>query len=99
MAVWATLIFATFLTAFVATIDLGEINVVVALVIACIKATLVAWIFMGVRYTPNLTKLFCVAGILFLSILLLVTFSDYSSRDWTYQPQPWATNPAAGTSK
>lgn len=99
VAVWATLIVCTFLTAFVATVDLGGINVIVALAIACFKATLVAWIFMGVRHTPNLTKLFCVAGIVFLSILLLITFSDYSSRGWTYQPQPWSTNAAGGTSK
>ena len=65
--VWATLIVCTFLTAFVATVDLGEINIIVALAIACFKATLVAWIFMGVRFQPQLTKLFCIAGLVFLS--------------------------------
>ena len=99
VAVWAALIVFTFVTAGVATIPLGEWNIVVALAIACTKATLVAWIFMGVRFTSQLTKLFCVAGLVFLSILLLITFSDYSTRDWTYQPQPWATNKALGTSK
>jgi cytochrome c oxidase subunit 4 len=55
-----------------------------------IKASLVAWIFMGVRYTTNLTKLFVVAGLVWLSILVLITFSDYSTRSWTYQAQPWS---------
>jgi cytochrome c oxidase subunit 4 len=99
VAVWAALITFTFITAGVATINLGELNVVVAMAIACTKATLVAWIFMGVRYTSQLTKLFCVAGLVFLSILLLITFSDYSSRGWTYHPTPWATNQSLGTSK
>jgi cytochrome c oxidase subunit 4 len=99
VAVWAALIVFTFVTAEVATISLGEWNVVVAMAIACTKATLVAWIFMGVRFTSQLTKLFCVTGLVFLSILLLITFSDYRSRDWTYQPKPWATNKALGTSK
>lgn len=99
VAVWATLIVLTFTTAEVATINLGEWNIVVAMLIACIKATLVAWIFMGVRHTPKLTKLFCVGGLIFLSILLLITFSDYSSRGWTYHSSPWATNKALGTSK
>ena len=99
VAVWATLIVLTFTTAEVATFDLHEWNIVIAMVIACTKATLVAWIFMGVRHTSQLTKLFCVGGLVFLTILLLITFSDYSSRSWTYHAKPWATNPALGTSK
>jgi cytochrome c oxidase subunit 4 len=99
VGVFVTLIAFTFITAEVATINLGEWNVVVAMAIACTKATLVAWIFMGVRFTSQLTKLFCVGGLVFLSILLLITFSDYSSRDWTYHPKPWATNKSLGTSK
>jgi cytochrome c oxidase subunit 4 len=74
-------------------------NIVVALLIAVTKASMVAWIFMGVRHTTSLTKLFVVAGLVWLGILILITFSDYSSRNWTYQPQPWAHNPAAGTSR
>jgi cytochrome c oxidase subunit 4 len=99
VAVFAALIVFTFLTAEVATINLGELNIVVAMAIACTKATLVAWIFMGVRYTSQLTKLFCIGGLVFLSILLLITFSDYSSRSWTHHAKPWATNKALGTSK
>jgi len=99
VAVWAALIVFTFVTAGVAIINLGEWNIVVAMLIACTKATLVAWIFMGVRFTSQLTKLFCVAGLVFLSILLLITFSDYSTRSWTYRPTPWATNKSLGTSK
>jgi cytochrome c oxidase subunit 4 len=97
--VFLVLVLGTAITAEVATIDLGEWNVVVALAIACTKATLVAWIFMGVRYTSQLTKLFCVAGLVFLSILLLITFSDYSTRGWTYHAKPWATNKSLGLSK
>jgi cytochrome c oxidase subunit 4 len=99
VAVFAALITFTFLTAYIATIDLGEWNIVIALLIACTKASLVAWIFMGVRYTSQLTKLFCVGGIVFLTILLFFTFSDYGTRGWTYHSQPWADNPARGTSK
>jgi len=90
VAVWASLIVLTFTTAAVSFLELGEWNIVVALLIAVIKASLVVWIFMGVRYTTTLTRLFCVAGVVWLSILLFMTFSDYSSRDWTYQPQPWS---------
>jgi cytochrome c oxidase subunit 4 len=97
--VFVALITGTALTAEVATINLGEWNIVVAMAIACTKATLVAWVFMGVRFTSQLTKLFCVAGLVFLSILLLITFSDYSTRGWTYHAKTWAGNKSEGESK
>ena len=99
VAVFVALICFTFITAWVATIDMGEWNIVIALAIACTKASLVAWIFMGVRYTSQLTKLFCVAGIVFLTILLGFTFSDYGSRSWTYHGKAWSQNASKGDSK
>jgi cytochrome c oxidase subunit 4 len=90
VAVWAALIVLTATTAAVSFLELGEWNIVVALLIALLKASLVAWIFMAVRHAPTLTKLFCIAGLVWLSILILITFSDYSSRSWTYQAKPWS---------
>ena len=49
---------------------------------------------MGVRYTTSLTKLFVIAGLVWLSILILLTFSDYTSRNWIYQPRPWSQTKA-----
>jgi cytochrome c oxidase subunit 4 len=98
VAVWAALIVFTFLTSWVSEIELGEWNIVVALLIALTKASLVAWIFMGVRYSTTLTRLFCVDGLVWLMILVLITYSDYSTRGWSYQASPWATNSSAGTS-
>ena len=63
------------------------------------KASLVAWIFMGVRFTTTLTKLFVVAGLVWLSILILITFSDYNSRSWTYQAEPWSQNKSGGANQ
>ena len=89
VSVFLALIALTVITTLVSYVELGEFNIVIALLIAVFKASLVAWIFMGVRYTTQLTKLFVVAGLVWLSILLLITFSDYSSRGWQYQPKPW----------
>ncbi len=99
VSVWAALIVLTFLTAAVSYLELGELNIIVALLIAVTKASLVVWIFMGVRHTTNLTKLFVVAGLVWLFIMILITYSDYGTRSWTYQPQPWADNPAHGRSR
>jgi cytochrome c oxidase subunit IV len=96
--VWVTLIILTALTSAVSYLELGPWNVVVALLIAVTKASLVAWIFMGVRFTTTLTKLFVVAGLVWLGILLLITYSDYSTRSWTYQAQPWSHSKTVGGS-
>ena len=96
VAVWATLIVATGLTSYVSYLELGVFNIIVALLIAVCKASLVVWIFMGVRHTTTLTKLFVVAGLVWLGIMILLTFSDYSTRHWVYQPQPWSHGPGNG---
>ncbi len=97
--VWASLIVLTGLTSAASYVDVGEWNIVVALLIAVTKASLVVWIFMGVRYVTTLTRLFVIAGLVWLFIMILLTFSDYSTRKWTYQAQPWANNPARGLSR
>ncbi len=94
--VWAALVTLTWTTVGVSYIELGEWNVVVALTIAVIKASLVAWIFMGVRYSTPLTRLFVVAGLVWLSIMILITSSDYMTRHYDYQPQPWENTKDVG---
>src|SRR3954463_8456591 len=94
VGVFVTLIVLTVVTTLVSYVDLGTFNVVVALTIAFIKASIVAWIFMGVRYTSSLTKLFVVAGLVWLSILIVLTYTDYTSRNWIYQARPWSTTKA-----
>ncbi|PYV51966.1 MAG: oxidase [Acidobacteria bacterium] len=79
--VWAILIVATFLTAWVATVDLGAFNTVVALFIATCKASIVVLIFMGVKYThEKMTRPILVGAVFWLLILLILSLADYSSR-------------------
>lgn len=75
-----TLMCLTALTVAVAYIDLGRFNIVAALSIATIKATLVVLFFMHAKYSPKRTKLVILAGIFWLIILLFMTLSDYASR-------------------
>jgi cytochrome c oxidase subunit IV len=95
VGVWIALICFTWTTVGVSYIELGEWNVVVALTIAVIKASLVAWIFMAVRYSTKLTRLFVVAGLVWLAIMILITSSDYSTRQWDYHGQPWDNTKSA----
>jgi cytochrome c oxidase subunit IV len=79
--IWSILIVATFLTAWIATIDLGPFNTVVALVIATCKASLVALIFMHVKYTSErMTKAIVISVVFWLLLLLILSLTDYSSR-------------------
>ena len=96
VAVWAALICLTWTTVGVSYLELGEWNVVVALVIALIKASLVAWIFMGVRFSAPMTRLFVVAGLVWLTIMIVITSGDYTTRHLDYHGQPWALGPDNG---
>jgi cytochrome c oxidase subunit 4 len=86
VGIFLTLMVLTAITVFVAYINLGQLNKVVALSIASFKATLVVLYFMHVKYASRLTKLVVVSGLFFLAILLSLTMSDYSSREWVNPP-------------
>lgn len=75
-----TLLILTLITVGAAFVNLGRFNIVVALLIATIKATLVGLIFMHAKYAPERTKLVIIAGIFWLALLLFMTLSDYASR-------------------
>ena len=60
----------------------GPLNAVVALTIACVKATFVILYFMHVRYSSRLVWLIVAAALFWLAILFALTLSDYSSRSW-----------------
>ena len=82
VGIFATLIVCTALTVIVAYIDLGPINALVAMTIACIKATLVVLYFMHARYGSRLVWIVVGAGVLWLVILIALTMGDYVSRGW-----------------
>lgn len=95
VAVFLALIVLTFATVGAARVDLGEpelgglrvpLNVIVAIAIAVVKATLVVLFFMHVKYGSRLTQLVVAGAFVFLGILLIVTMSDYWSRGWLGTP-------------
>jgi cytochrome c oxidase subunit 4 len=85
-AVFGALMVLTLITVAVAFVDLGRMNVVVALAVALVKATLVVLFFMHVKYAPRLTQLVVIASIAWLVILFGITLSDYLTRGWLMAP-------------
>jgi len=80
-AVFTLLLGLTLTTTAVSRIDLGSLNVVVALTIAIGKALLVLLYFMHVRYSSRLTWVFAGAGFFWLAILITLITSDVLTRN------------------
>ncbi len=85
-AIFAALMVLTAVTVWVAFIDLGTMNTVVALAVAVTKATLVILFFMHVKYSTRLTWLVVASGFFFLAIMLAFTMADMVSRGWLGTP-------------
>lgn len=90
IGVFLALMVFTAITVAVAKYDLehiwGPLNIIVALTVAVIKATLVVLYFMHVRYSSKLTQVIVVAGIFWLIIMLAFTLADYAARSgWPTQ--------------
>ena len=75
--VLVTLLALTFLTVFVAHFHLGAFSVAVAMLIACVKATLVLFIFMHLRFDHLIFKIMVTGVILLFATFILLTFADY----------------------
>ena len=83
VTIFLALMLGTSLTVIAAFYDFpGPLNVVVALTIAVVKATLVVLFFMHVRYSGRLIWLVIIAALLWLAIMFAITFSDYWTRAW-----------------
>jgi cytochrome c oxidase subunit 4 len=86
-AIFGALMLCTFLTVYAAKVDLNQyfpgLNIIVALVIATFKASLVVLFFMHGKYSSKRTQLVIVCSVFWLAIMLFMTMSDYISRPWS----------------
>jgi cytochrome c oxidase subunit IV len=83
VTIFLALMVGTALTVWAGVQDFpGPLNVIIALTIAVIKATLVVLYFMHVRYSPRLVWLIFGSALFWLGILFALTLSDYWTRAW-----------------
>jgi cytochrome c oxidase subunit 4 len=80
LVIFASLMLGTGITVWAAFQDFGKFNIVIALVIATIKATLVVLYFMHARYSPRRTQMVIVCSVFWLAIMLALTLTDYDTR-------------------
>jgi len=80
--VFVTLLIGTAITVGAAYVDLGVFNPVIALGIACFKATVVILFFMHAAFQSRLIKITIGAGFFMFLVLITMTLTDYLSRAW-----------------
>ncbi len=99
VGVWAVLIVLTWLTVSATKVDLGPLNIYIALGIAVVKSTFVALYFMHLRYDrPFHGVVFVVALLfvaLFISFALLDTKEYHADTIPGYAPAIVTETPAA----
>jgi len=86
-----TLLILTLITVGASYIDFGQGNVVIALAIATVKATLVALFFMHLAHDKPVNGLIAVAGFIFLGLFLMFDLIDVTTRR---DPNPQNLHPA-----
>ena len=81
LAVLLALLFLTIVTVLASYVDLGPANIVVALLIATTKASLVGLFFMHLLHDKPVNGMVLVAGFMFLGLLLSFCLLDIDNRD------------------
>ena len=76
LGVWAALPMLTVITVAVTWVDLGKLNIAVALLIATVKALLVALYFMHLRWDHPFFGLVLIASLLFVALFIAITLLD-----------------------
>jgi len=78
--IWGVLIVLTVLTVAVSYLNMQNVKVLTAMMIATVKATLVILYFMHLRWEGRLFAILMVVVLATYAILIALTFSDYYFR-------------------
>lgn len=77
---WGALMVLLALTTGLAFVPLGPVQLGVSLAIACTKAILVLLLFMELKASNGLVRVFACAGFFWLLIMIALTTADYTHR-------------------
>jgi len=80
VAIWGVLMVLTGVTVWISSVDLGFLNVMVALSVATTKALLVVMFFMHLKYENRTLKLMVLLAFVILAIFIGFTFFDTAYR-------------------
>jgi cytochrome c oxidase subunit 4 len=83
IAVFAALMLLTGLTVAVAQVDLGNVNLYLAMAIATVKASLVVLFFMHLFWDRGFNTMIFIGCLLFVSLFIGITLTDQRASDPT----------------
>jgi cytochrome c oxidase subunit 4 len=86
-ATWGALMVLTAITVFASYLDLGAMNLVIALFIATTKACIVALMFMHLKYDHKFHAIIFSFSVIFLGIFIAFTMFDTETRGQADQVQ------------
>ena len=83
--IYVSLIVLLVLTAIGAKLPLSaRVHDLLAFGISVVKTILIVLVFMEVHYTKGVVRVFAGAGLVWLFLLFLLTFTDYLTRSWRF---------------
>ena len=83
--VFFILLLMTALTVITAQYDFGSFNIILALMIASFKSSLVLLFFMHLYYDNKINLIFILGSVLFLAIFIGITMIDTNQRTTLYE--------------
>ena len=78
--VWVILLACTVLTVVTGYMDLGKVNLPLALTIATVKASLVVWYFMHMREAAGTNRIVFITSFVFMFVMIFGVFGDLWTR-------------------
>ena len=85
LVVYISLIVLLVLTAIGAKMPLSaRVHDLLAYGISIAKTVLIALVFMEIHYSKGVVRVFAGAGLVWLFLLFLLTFTDYLTRGWRF---------------
>lgn len=98
---WGALLVLTVVTVAVSYVDFGSFNLLIALVVATAKASIVALVFMHLWFDNKFHSIILGVGLMFVAIFIGITLADTQTRGMNeaagYKRPADVTNPFAGT--
>ncbi len=88
LGILVALLILTVVTVAAAGVDFGSANVIIAVLIATVKASLVALFFMHLRHDSPINSIIFLSALLFLGFLLILCLLDINSRH-DVKPYNW----------
>ena len=93
--VFVSLLFFTVITVISAQFDLGSFNIILALLIATIKSSLVLLFFMHLYYDNKVNLALILGSVVFLALFIGLTMIDVTRRQDFYDIEGELVNPDA----